>query len=151
MLFLLGDKSPNYGHDLFMSICEMERVGEGELEVRFYIFRDNLKEALYGNPGAAEIRPEDAQKYIAEKTELRLDGQVAELRFQTLEYHKDQVRLIYRTAISPNQKPIKINLTNRLLLELFRTQVNMVYFVKNDGQRLVKMLDGSNVEAGFSG
>ena len=40
---------------------------------------------------------------------------------------------------------------NRLLLEHFRTQVNMVYFVKNDGQRLVKMLDGSNVEAGFSG
>lgn len=146
-----GINYPNGGHDLFMSVCEMERTEGGPLEVRFYLFHDDLKTALYGNaPKVFEIKTEDAQKYIAEKTTFVLNGQPVRPQFQSLEYHKDQVRLIYQIELSPDQKIEKIELTDRLLIEYFRTQVNMVYFIKNDGEKLVKMLDGGKVVAEFN-
>lgn len=135
-------------HDLFMSICEIEEKG-GKLELSFYLFHDDLKTALYDNPAALEIKEEDAVKYFSEKTELSLGGQIIPLELQDLEYRKEQVRLVFRAPLLQNQKIENIKLKSRLLLEYFPTQVNMVYFIKKDGERLVEMLDADETEAVF--
>ena len=144
--FLLGNTN---SHDLYLSICEMEQPADGLLEIRYYLFHDDLKMALYNDPTAPEIHPDDAQRYIAQNTQLLLNGELVTPTFQTLDYRKEQVRLSYQVELGPGQILKKIDLTDCLLIEHFRTQVNMVYFVKPDGDRLVQMLDAGKVEAVF--
>lgn len=138
-------------HEFKMSICEIVQSSEGKgFEVRFYLFQDDFKQALYGDPEAQKIESADAKKYINEHTSLTLNNLLVEPRFQSIQEKKDQVLLTFQVDISPNQKIEKIDLSNRLLIEHFSTQVNMVYFVKPDGEKLVQMLDASRTEAGFS-
>lgn len=147
-LFLFTVPSNVADHDLFMSICEIEEIDEG-MELRFYLFHDDLKTALYGNPTAPDISPEDAEKYIVEKTKLTVGGQAIPIDFQNLDYRQEQVRLIFRAPLPPGQKIENLTFKNRLLLEYFPAQVNMVYFIRKDGERLVEMLDSNTTEAVF--
>ncbi len=145
-----GNEFPHYSHDFKMSICEIVQTpANNSLEIRFYLFQDDFKLALYGNSEADDISEADAQKYISQQTRMSLNGSFVEPIFKSMEWKDDQVKLIYQIEHSQNQRIKKIDLTNRLLTEHFRTQVNMVYFVKSDGEKLVQMLDVSRTEAGF--
>jgi hypothetical protein len=61
----LGEVLAGIPHDFKMSVCEIVYVPENQgFDVKFYLFADDLKAAVYGNPEAAELAAEVAGNYV---------------------------------------------------------------------------------------
>ena len=139
--------TPN-DHDFKMSVCEITYVEtQSRFEVKLYLFQDDLKEAIYGDPHASELKPEDVSSYISTKVKLTVDGQPMTLSLQEIKEKEDQAMVVfYSEKLNISLSP-KMVITNQLLLEKFRQQTNMVYLLLPGRAKITQIIIGSKTEA----
>ncbi len=142
---------PPVAHDFKMSVCEMSFPSENEvLQLKFYLFRDDLKQTLYGNPDHPAIDEEKAKAYIQEHFRLSLNDRPATLQFSAMRTKNDQVLIEFRCPGCAYQSPGQLQVFNTLLIEQFRKQVNMVYLMAPGKDRMTLMLHAAKTEGTFS-
>jgi hypothetical protein len=122
---------------------------QANLQLRFYLFHDDLKEALYGEPDHVELDPEKAATYIANHFSLRIDGKPMPLHFDTMKWKNDQVQLQFTCPHAHFNGSKRIEVRNTILIETFPRQVNMVYLLPPDGRRITLMLHARKTEGNF--
>jgi hypothetical protein len=134
-----------------MSVCEVVYSTEKEvLEVKFYIFQDDLKAVLYGNPDAPAIEEGLASGYILKHFNLAINGLPQPLGFQFMRGKNDQILVQFATQKIPVGSISSIQVKSNLLTEKFRDQINMVYAVLPGREKLTQILDATKTEARFS-
>lgn len=138
-------------HDLKLSVCEIEYRAETEsCHLTFYIFQDDLKEALYADPLSPRLEQKDVENYILKRFEWKLNGAKQAIQFRSLREKNDQVAVQFSSENVPNSGLSEIYIKNTLLLEQFRTQVNMVYAIFPPHSKKVQMLTATKTEGRFS-
>lgn len=138
-------------HDFKMSVCEMTFPSENEdLQLKFYLFQDDLKAALYGNPDVPAIDEEKAKNYLETHFRLTLNGQPATLQFHSMRMKNDQVLLEFTSPGTRYRSPLELGVHNTILINQFRKQVNMVYLVAPGKDRITLMLQASKTDGAFS-
>ncbi|GAB4250831.1 MAG: hypothetical protein Kow0027_14460 [Saprospiraceae bacterium] len=147
----LAAQRPGSFHDFKMSVCEMTFPLENEdLQLKFYLFQDDLKAALYDNPDAPNIDEEKAAAYIADHFKISVNGQVATLHFNSMRMKNDQVLLEFTCPGTRFRSPVQLGVHNTILVEQFRKQVNMVYLNAPGKDRITLMLHASKTDGTFS-
>lgn len=137
-------------HEFKMSVCEITYQEEKALfSLRFYLFQDDLKEALYGDPEAADIKNEDVAEYIQSNIKMHLSDAPLELTFIEMEERGEQVQVVLHSSPSSLPKQPTLLISNELLIEKFKKQTNMVYFTKEDGAKLTLILNARKKEGEF--
>lgn len=121
-----------------------------DLQLKFYLFQDDLKTALHGNPDAPAIDEEKARAYIQEHFKLTRNGLEIKLRFSAMRMKNDQVLLEFNCPGVRFQSPGKLLVRNTILTEQFRKQVNMVYLNAPGKDRITLMLHAAKTEGTFS-
>ena len=142
---------PGAAHDFKMSVCEIIYSPEKEaFDVKFYLFQDDLKAAVYGNPLAEIVEAGAVSAYILKHFYLGLDGQQQTLSYHSLREKNDQVLVQFTTPkISPKTKA-SITVKSTLLTEKFRDQINMVYLIFPEKSNKTQMLNATKTEGSFS-
>lgn len=142
---------PLKAHDFKMSVCEVVYSPEKEaFDVKFYLFQDDLRTALYGNPNAPAIEEDKAADYLLRHFSLSVNGQQQPIAFQSMQGKNDQVLLQFSTQKIHLQSVATMQVKNSLLIEKFRDQINMVYAILPKRDKLTQMLNATRTEAGFS-
>ncbi len=127
---LIGMRAPR--HALYLSLQEI-RYQPGALSVGFRIFSDDLEDALRQHTGRSvpvidhwqEQKTQAAiMVYLQAKTSLILDGQVVNLALDHLEPQQNATWIACHVAL--DTPPHEISVDNRLLLDVFDTQKNLV-------------------------
>ncbi len=149
LTFLWSSFAPT-AHDFKMSVCEINYVQEREaFEVRFYIFQDDLKETLYGDPLAAQLEEAAVRTYILEHVEIQLNGRQMALDYSGIKERSDQVQVIFFSKTYKLEELRNVLVINDLLLDKFKKQTNMVYLSIPGHNRLTKILNLASNEGRF--
>ncbi len=137
-------------HDFKMSVCEINYVNENEFFViRFYLFQDDLKEALYGDPLAHQLDEALVNTYILEKVKIHSNGHPISFTLTAIKEREDQVQVIFQSEKTTTQNLSNLLVSNKLLIEKFRKQTNMVYVTFPGHTKLTKILNIENTEGIF--
>ena len=137
-------------HDFKMSVCEVVYVEEKTaFEVKFYIFQDDLKEAVYGNPLAELLERDSVEKYLEKHFSLYSKDQKLPLNFQLVEEKSDQIRVTLSSAEVPLASLSKIAIKNTILIEQFPKQTNMVYVILPEQAKLTGLFNRQKKEMTF--
>lgn len=138
-------------HDFKLSVCEIVWSPDQEhFEVKFYIFHDDLREAIYGKPDYPKLDPTDISTYLLKRFEISLSAQPVKLEFSSFREKNDQVLHQFNSPkirLTPNSK---ILVKNTLLLEKFRDQINMVYVIFPDKPKQTQMMNAVKSEVSFN-
>jgi hypothetical protein len=136
-------------HDYKMSVCEVVyQPATTGMEVKFYLFTDDLTAALTGNPTAALPGREVIGQYILQHFQLKVNGNAQNLQFYAIRQKDEQVLVQFNTgAISGNISNIAV--TNSLLTEKFKEQTNVVYAIVPGNSKKTEMLDHNKTSAYF--
>lgn len=138
-------------HEFKMSVCEVIYLPENQaFDLKFYLFQDDFKETLYGNPLAEKIEATAARDYILKHFELIVNGQQQPLSYQDMREKSDQVLLQFTSQKIPISGISKIRVKNSLLLEKFRKQINMMYFLFPEKPKQTLMLNATRTEGELS-
>jgi hypothetical protein len=138
-------------HDLKLSVCEIEYHSETQTcNLTFFLFQDDLKEALYADPFAPRLEQKDVEAYILKRFEWQLNGKKQEMRFHSLREKNDQIAVQFTSAKTSNSDISEMYVKNTLLVEQFRAQVNMVYAIFPAHSKKVQMLTATKTEGRFS-
>ena len=125
-----------------MSVSEVEYSAMTEsFEVRVYLFQDDLKEAVYGDPLSPLLENAAISEYILAHIELEIDNEPVPLSFIELKERKDQVQVIFTTKKVNLKGANNVLISNELLIETFPKQTNMVYLSLPDKSRLTQILN----------
>lgn len=137
-------------HDFKMSVCEINYVTDKAFfEVRFYIFQDDLKEALYGDPQSDKMEEGSVVNYILEKVKIQSDGLPVPLTFSEMKEREDQIKVVFHTAKIKGGTISNLLVSNQLLLEKFKNQTNMVYVTLPGQTKKTKILNADKTEGTF--
>jgi hypothetical protein len=130
-------------HPFKMSICEIVYLSQTRnFEVKCYLFQDDLREALYNDPLNGALSAEVVTPYIMRQLEIVVDGQKQPLQYQNLRTKDDQVLAQFVTPSLTASGVTKMTVTNRLLIEKFSRQINMVYvYYPTETNKRTKMFD----------
>lgn len=118
-------------HDIHVSNTEIKKTAAGDLEIIVRIFYDDLQLAMGLQPGQAlpnKYRNADEliEKYLQTSLKWTFDGKVVKPR-----YIKSKAALpavwVYLEVSNPLAGAKEIRLDNRILLDQFDDQVNMVH------------------------
>jgi len=140
----------SYLHEYKMSVCEViQQPAAGNYEVKFYLYTDDLTEALTGNPTAPLPGRDQITAYILQHFSLQINGASQNLQFYSIRQKEDQVLVQFNTpAVSGNLSNIKVK--NNLLTEKFSRQTNMVYAIIPGKNKKIEMMDAKKQEVVFS-
>ncbi len=120
-------------HDLRLSVCEIEYLpAKGLFELRFFLFADDFRLGIYGDPLHETIQPEDAVRYLLEHFLIRFDGEKISVKYQTIMEKAGQTQVRFQTD-PLSSLPTRITIDNTILLREFPAQVNM-HFLLLPGQ-----------------
>lgn len=137
-------------HDFKMSVCEMIFASQNEdLQLKFYLFQDDLKQALYNNSDAPKIEEQKARDYLFEHFALAADGNPAPLKFESLSLKNDQVLIQFTSPGTRIANLQNLQVTTTILISEFRKQVNMVYLIAPEKDRITLMLHASKTKGVF--
>lgn len=137
-------------HDLKLSVCEMVyQPGNEVFECTFYLFEDDLKHALYGDPFAPQLEQSDAAAYVAERFAWQVNKKTQPMQFHSLRRKNDQVAVQFTSSKIPLNQVSEIHVKNTLLIEKFPAQVNMVYAVLPQQGKKVQMLTAKKTGGHF--
>ena len=145
-----GASPPAAEHDFKLSVCEIiYDQPRQSFELKFYLFQDDLRDCLYGNPAAPDLQEKDAVAYIRRHFSLWSNQQQQELTFRSLREKNDQVLVIFNTRQLPlnSQRTLKVQST--VFLEKFRQQTNMIYVIIPERSKLTKILNAGRTEGEF--
>lgn len=127
---LLGARAPQ--HALYLSLEEI-RYQAPTLSVGFRIFSDDLEDALRQYTGQSipvidHWQEEESQAaimaYLQAKTSLTLDGRTVRLTLDHIEPQQNATWIACRVMLKA--PPHEVTVDNRLLLDVFDTQKNLV-------------------------
>lgn len=132
---------PTVAHKFYTSLARVEYNAETKtVEVALRVFADDLELALTRRSGRrvyldqTKDAPDLVIAYLRETFELRgRDGRKAELRWVGMETEADVAWLYFESPLPDG--PAGATLRDRVLLELFRAQVNLVN-LKYGGRQL---------------
>jgi hypothetical protein len=141
---LLGSqRSP--AHGLYLSLEEI-RYEAPTLQVGFRLFTNDLADALRHETGKAVPVADHWQdpatqaaimQYLAHHSSLRVDGVRRELRLDHIEPQQETTWVA--CVLDLPHAPRRLDLQNRLLLELFDTQKNLVRVYRDQEMELFQL------------
>ncbi len=116
-----------------MSVCEIEYLPElHQFELRFFLFGDDFRLGIYGDPLHDPITAEDATAYLLDHFLIRFNGEKILVKYKNMLEKAGQTQVQFRTG-PVDQLPAEITIDNTILLERFPSQVNM-HFLLLPGQ-----------------
>ena len=126
-------------HKYYVSVTEIEYVNEKKsVQIISRVFIDDFESLLrnrYDERLTLELDNEDdlvnyyTEKYLKEKLQITINGQALEFNFIGKEYEED-IMLSYLEIVDV-ENISSIEVTNRILFELFPDQKNIVRFKIN--------------------
>ncbi len=144
------DLRSHAAHEFKMSVCEIVYSQKEEaFDVKFYLFQDDLKETLYGDPGADHLEADAVKNYILQKVKLSINGQGQPLAFRSMKNKEDQVLVVFSTPRHTLSNTSSILISNQLLVEKFRKQTNMVFVEMPGRAKLTQVLNAKKTEGEF--
>ncbi len=136
-------------HPLHISVTEIEfDEKEKELEIVTRIFTDDLESAIRTqrqmheldllNPPPGFTTDQLVKDYLLQQLSITLDGKLQKLNFLGLE--KDDEAVICYVQVAQVKKWKTITITNRVLLELFDDQSNLVHVTVSGKVRSMRLM-----------
>lgn len=136
-------------HPLHISVTEIEfDEKEKELEIVTRIFTDDLESAIRAqrqmheldllNPPPGFTTDQLVKDYLLQQLSITLDGKFQKLNFLGLE--KDDEAVICYVQVAPVKKWKTITVTNRVLLEMFDDQSNLVHVTVQGKVRSLRLM-----------
>jgi hypothetical protein len=127
-------------HPIHLSVTEVyENEKSGRIEISTTLFMDDFARAIHYESyekqiQQGKIRPEDLMlRYIKEKLRIQVNGQPASFRLLRTENNMDAVTCYL--GIEPGVKSVqKLYIENRIFLELFDDQRNLVQIALGENQ-----------------
>ncbi len=159
MLFLimtvLGVVDLTTMHELHLSKCDIKHNTEtSSLQITLNIFIDDLElslkqggvEKLYI---LTEKEAEDAdyyiEKYVSEKLMITVDGRPAEFTYLGKEISEDMMAAWCYLEVNDVVDVRKLEITNKILIELYDDQKNIVSVKKNRDRKAYFLFDTKKV------
>lgn len=146
-VFLLASAVAGVRHPFYVSICQIDHNPEAKsLELTFKIFTDDLEKALeaqgtgklyLGDPREAQDADRYLYNYLKNQVVIVVNGDTVAFRYVGKEVEMD-VTWCY-LEITQVTEVNKIAVTNRILLEIYEEQTNLVH-VKAGGQQKSMLL-----------
>jgi hypothetical protein len=146
LLVILGLMQPMWPvstwHDFKISVCEVVYdPSSRQFGVKIYLFTDDLTETLTGqSQGPLPVRDRIVQ-YALQHLELSVNGENLPLQFKALRQKDDQTLVEFIAAPLLGSPPYAVSVYDCLLLEKFRDQKNMVYFIVTGKEKQIQALD----------
>ncbi|MEY3050510.1 MAG: hypothetical protein RLY31_295 [Bacteroidota bacterium] len=129
-------------HDFKLSVCEIRY--EDSLHtyaLKFYLFQDDLKAAIYDDPTAPTLSESDVADYIRQHFSFRPDGESVPMQYESMKEKNDQV-LVRFTVGGPERATYRhLSIQNTILVEKFRQQSNMVYLYLPGREKATQLFD----------
>ncbi len=136
-------------HDLRLSVCEIEYLPEeSAFELRFFLFADDFRLGIYGDPLHDSIAPRDAVAYLLGHFLVRFDGEKVIVKYKNIMEKAGQTQVQFRTdpvAYLPRQ----ITIDNTILLAEFPEQVNMHFLLLPGRNRMSLLLKKGKTQGSF--
>ncbi len=140
---------PPPAHEFKMSVCEVVYEPSGRhFGIKAYLFIDDLTEAITGDAQAALPARDQIEQYMQTHLQLHVDGQKQVLTFQSIRQKEDQVQLLF-AAPALAAAPLKVGVSNNILLEKFVEQTNMVYLIMPGSSKKAEALDAKRTWVEF--
>lgn len=146
-VFLLASAVSGARHPFYVSICQIDHNPEAKsLELTFKIFTDDLEKALeaqgtgklyLGDPREAQEADRYLYNYLKSQVVIVVNGDTAAFRYVGKEVEMDVTWCYVEIASVAEVK--KIAVANRILLEIYEDQTNIVH-VKVDGKQKSMLL-----------
>jgi hypothetical protein len=135
-------------HPFFVSVVEVEHNAKEQiLEISCKIFTDDFEKTLrLNNPGTAVdlINPKDKAAmnrlitaYIQKHLAIRPDGKGLPMQFIGFEKHEEAIYSYWQIDHVP--APTKISLTNSLLYDYKKEQVNIIHAIVGGVRKTTKL------------
>ncbi|MEO1262875.1 MAG: DUF6702 family protein [Bacteroidota bacterium] len=135
-------------HEFKMSVCEIVYEENAQhFQVHFYLFQDDLKEAVYGDPESPLLEKEKIASYILAKTKIELKDKNVELMQREMKEKDDQVMMTFFSEKINIEHYSTLSISNQIMIEKFRTQTNMVYVSLPNRSKWTQILNAQKTEA----
>lgn len=129
-------------HDFKLSVCEIRYEDSiGTYELKFYLFQDDLKAALYDDPAAPAMAEADVAGYIRQHFTFRPGGETVPLRYESMREKNDQVLVRFTVGGEGPDTYDHLSIRNTILVEKFRQQSNMVYLYLPGKEKASQLFD----------
>lgn len=148
--FLLAIVVSGFRHPFYVSICQIDHNPEAKsLEMTFKIFTDDLEKALeaqgtgklyLGDPRESQEANRYLHNYLKNQVEIVVNGDTAAFRYVGKEVEMDVTWCYVEIAKVPEVKTITV--TNRILLEIYEDQTNIVHVKAGRQQKSMLLRKG---------
>ena len=138
-------------HPFKMSVCEVVYMSQPRhFEVKCYLFQDDLRETLYADPLNGALTADKVGPYLREHLALGVNGQAQTLQLREVRLKEEQILVRFETGSIPPGNIKQVSVDNRILLEKFDKQVNMVYlYYPNEQSKRTKAFDKQHQQEVF--
>lgn len=153
-VFLLASAVAGVRHPFYVSICQIDHNPEAKsLELTFKIFTDDLEKALeaqgtgklyLGDPREAQDADRYLYNYLKNQVVIVVNGDTAAIRYVGKEVEMDVTWCYVEIAQVTEVK--KITVTNRILLEIYEEQTNLVHVKAGGQQKSMLLRKGKTVD-----
>lgn len=154
-VFLLASAVAGVRHPFYVSICQIDHNSEAKsLEMTFKIFTDDLEKALEAQ-GAEKLflgdkrESKEADRYIraylTNNVAINVNDDSVAFRYLGKEVELDVTWCYAEIQNVPEVK--KISATNRILLEMYENQTNLVHVKANGEQKSMLLRRGKVTDA----
>jgi len=120
-------------HALYISVTDIFYLeNQKELEIKFKIFSNDLEDDIRSSQnlvleledGVNEEEAAVVHKYLLDKVEIFLDGKAAPVSMISCQQEGDAIFAIYKGKLE--SQPKKLEIYNKILIDLFPTQKNII-------------------------
>lgn len=153
LLFLLLF-SPSEAHEFHVSKSQIEyNEAQQSLQISMHIFLDDLEIAIEESGGGkhflcTEKETEDAvtilRKYLTQQFIINVDGTTKSYDFIGKELSEDLAAIWCYLEIKDIQTPTSMEVTNRILMDLYDDQKNIVHIIGPEQQQGYFMFQKGN-------
>lgn len=151
LILLFPLMTASTAHKFYVSITKIEYVKEKQsLQIISKIFIDDIEDVLQqrydpsiqlATKKETERDVEILKKYVMEKIEIKVNNMPVTINYIGREYEIDIVNVYMEVEGISELK--KLEITNKLLMEVFEEQQNIIHF-KSDKNRRSLILDKDN-------
>ena len=151
LLFIpLFEIAPVHAHVFYVSITRVKwNVDESRLDVSVRIFTDDLEEAIVAAGGprlhlwtdqARKDRERQVAAYLASRLTFRINGEERQWSYTSMEDALDATTCFLQIANVNFVETVEVK--NRILIDLFDTQANIMRFEVVDEKKYVNLSKG---------